>query len=112
MKLLSSIMDPYREDQAATPILDLEVQDSLTYVLFSKLQMLVDNLMESTSDDHAQETIVTEGIIFISRLLQFELGFISDWKQPQRELLQKLLLLVYRVAIVSFAFPQTYATVD
>ena len=100
VKLLSSIMDPFREDHVAIPSLDIEVQDALACALYSKLQMLEETMKGLPSSDLSQETEITESIVFLSRLLQFELGFVHDWKSSQKELMQKLLFLEYRMALV------------
>lgn len=102
VKLLSSIMEPFRDDLGSVPKLEPEVQDLLTDNLFSKIQMLEDYLREHTiSDEYVPNDAITDAVVFLCRLLQFELGFIGPWTASQRDVGIKLLSLLFQLALVS-----------
>ena len=96
-------MQPFRSPSHALPSIEEDIQGKLITSLFEKLSALEAELRkDATRDDglYTPRNDMTEPVLFLARLLQFDLGFPGIWTQKTKEVGDKLLATVFRLALL------------
>lgn len=103
LRLLSNIVKPFRDDPPSLPQLEAAVQDALITALAAKFEMLEGFLSADVggSVSYVETKRVTDAVVFLSRLLQFDLGLPGVWTQQTREVDDKILNSILSLAMVS-----------
>lgn len=91
-----------REEATLLPQLEPAVQDELIAVLCSKFDTLESSLTTRDSEPGIRAVMpqVFQSVIFLARLLQFDLGFHSAWTPKTKETSIKLVSTLFRLALV------------
>ena len=105
LTLLSSIAGPTKGDiSESAPRLDADVQNEFMPKLLAKLKLLESSVLkyaEETELGFGRRPPMTSSILFMARLVQFDLGFEGIWTDQTREVGSQLLLVILRLASVS-----------
>ncbi|KAF8876501.1 hypothetical protein BD779DRAFT_1560397 [Infundibulicybe gibba] len=99
LRVLIYLVEPLREDLASLPILDPSIQDEFFNALcikFTGTEALSINL-EDNETDYCQ---ITQGIIFLARLLQFDLGLQGAWTSKTKEASSGLSSSIFKLALL------------
>lgn len=99
LRVLAHVIESMREQAALLPQLDPMVQDEFIDAICVKF-----NAIESilTSDGWGLETSqVSRSLIFLARLLQFNLGFRGAWTAKAKSVSDQLVSALFRLALVS-----------
>ncbi|TDL22582.1 hypothetical protein BD410DRAFT_821184 [Rickenella mellea] len=101
LRLLSSIVKPFRDEPSTLPSLEATVQDALILAMAAKFEIL-ETLLHGVLNGNSGSTVesLTGITIFLSRLLQFNLGFAGVWTPKTLELIDHLLNMVFRLALL------------
>lgn len=103
LKLLSAIMQPFRQIPEPIPIIEEGVRDALSAGLAKVLSMLMDAFdyqAEKKYGAGSTRAKLTECTLFLARLLHFFLGFPDIWKGKMLDLGGKLLNSVLELTLV------------
>lgn len=106
LRVLTHVIESMREEATVLPQLEPTVQDELIEVLCSKFDVLESSF--TTSDTESEHKAVmppgSQSVIFLARLLQFDLGFQSAWTSKTRETSNNLVATLFRLALVCILF--------
>lgn len=103
LKLLATIMQPFRSPGDNLPSIEEGIQGRLIDAVFNKLSALETEMRKDAAENLgklAAHSELTEPVLFLARLLQFDLGFPGIWTQRTREVGDKILNVVYKLAIL------------
>ena len=105
LTLLSNVASPMKGDTSeVAPRLDTDAQDEFMPKLLAKLELMeasIRKCAESTESIPARRPLLTGPVLFVIRLLQYDLGFEGAWTPQTREIGNRLLATVLRLAVVS-----------
>lgn len=102
LRVLTHVVESMREEATSLPQLESVVQDEVIDVLCAKFDTLESCMTSGGTEPHtgAQTTRDFQNVIFLARLLQFDLGFQSAWTSKTREVSIQLVSTLFRLAIV------------
>jgi len=102
LRVLAHITESIREEAALLPQLDPVVQDEFIDVLSSKFDAINSTLEADRETDIGTETsYLSQSLIFLARLLQFDLGFRGAWTAKTKGASNQLIFILFRLALVS-----------
>lgn len=103
LKLLSMITRPFRFEQPALPSLEETVQEKFFpnfYEKLSAIELALQKLSEEREGKHLAQTNLTEPVMFLARLLQFDLGFPGAWTRSLKEKADSLVNVILQLAVL------------
>jgi len=102
LRVLAHIAESMREEAALLPQLESAVQDEFVDVLSAKFDAIKSTLEADRETDIGIETShISQSLIFLVRLLQFDLGFQGAWNAKTRGASNHLVSILFRLALVS-----------
>lgn len=105
LKLLNTIVLPFRTS-SNLPYLDEDLQNTFIPRIVMQMESLYHVRTEHAKVDGERreqpKSSLTGPIIFLARLLQFDLGFPGAWTAVMRSSGQRLLEVVFRLSLVSY----------
>jgi mediator of RNA polymerase II transcription subunit 12, fungi type len=110
LRVLSFVTEPLRQEASMLPPLESRIQEEFFTAICGKFKDIEslfssDNGISSAGYDLTQ---ITHAVIFLSRLLQFYLGFRGSWSPAQKTAASNLSLTIFRLATVRhFRFAHT-----
>jgi mediator of RNA polymerase II transcription subunit 12 len=110
LRVLSFVTEPLRQEASMLPPLESRIQEEFFTSICGKFKDIEslfnsDGGISSAGYDLAQ---ITHAVIFLSRLLQFYLGFRGSWSPAQKTAASNLSLTIFRLATVRhFCFAET-----
>lgn len=102
LRVLAHVAESIHEEASLLPQLESVVQNEFINVLCTQFEALENAL---NIDGEGEAFHVSEGLIFLARLLQFNLGFPGAWTNQVKEVSSKLLATLFRLAVVSRFVP-------
>lgn len=99
LHLICSILQPLRADPSGLPTLEPEVQDAFVDTVKSVTQ----KLEQQSIDKHVSDD-VTDLVVIIARLWQFDLCLPGAWTRRLKENVSEVLVLIVKLAIVRVLF--------
>jgi mediator of RNA polymerase II transcription subunit 12 len=93
------IAQPFREDGLLLLNLDAPIQDDFVVVLHDKLALVL-SILESDSLGVMDPSIVSQQVVLLVRLLQFNLGFRGAWTPKLKDLSIGFINVLFRIALV------------
>ncbi|KAI5116750.1 hypothetical protein M0805_001608 [Coniferiporia weirii] len=105
LNLLSTIMQPFRHNPSPLPPLEESVQDRFISSLFNKLTALEGAIRDQSQYKSLKErgcthVSLTDPVLFLARLLQFDLGFPGVWTQKTKDMGESIMDIVMRLALL------------
>ncbi|THH04935.1 hypothetical protein EW145_g5157 [Phellinidium pouzarii] len=103
LNLLSTIMQPYRHLPSPLPSLDGTVQDKFIISLLRKFSALEEALRSQTQRIKEKDNVqvpLRDPVLFLARLLQFDLGFPGAWTQVMKDVGDQVIEVVLRLALL------------
>lgn len=98
LRLLTNVVDPLRKDGLLSHQLDPWVQDKLVHALHDELSAVLELTSQDQTDSDRSHS--TQAVIFLARLLQFNLGFSGAWTEEMAGLGVSLCGLIFKLALV------------
>lgn len=95
-------MQPFRHSSTPLPSLDQEIQDFLVANLSTKLsalEALIRNRIQDDKERHRVSALLTDAVLFLARLLQFDLGFPGAWTKAMKDAASRFTETMLRLAI-------------
>jgi mediator of RNA polymerase II transcription subunit 12 len=109
LRVLAHIAESMREEAALLPQLESTVQDEFIDVLSAKFDAIKSALEADREADIGTETShISQSLIFLARLLQFDLGFQGAWTSKTKGASNHLISILFRLALVSAAHSTDY----
>ncbi|OAX39947.1 hypothetical protein K503DRAFT_781763 [Rhizopogon vinicolor AM-OR11-026] len=100
LRVLSHVSEPLREEETALD-LDIPTQERLAKTILESLQ-LADVMFSKTIE---QFRILTQAVIFLARLLQFDLGFSGIWTTEFQETCEKMTPVLFDLVMIHACGP-------
>lgn len=94
------IAQPFRKEGALVLYLDPVVQDDFVAILHNKLSEIITTLEPSASAQIDQSAQISQQIILLVRLLQFDLGFRGAWTPKMKDLSGGFIRNLFHLALV------------
>ncbi|KAG1727617.1 hypothetical protein EDB19DRAFT_1897524 [Suillus lakei] len=101
LRVLSHVSEPLREEGTGLD-LDVSTQERLAKTILESLQFA--NATFSKTADYSLR-IITEAVIFLARLLQFDLGFPGIWTTHFRETCEKMAPVLFDLVLIHACGP-------
>ncbi|KAG1745538.1 uncharacterized protein EDB91DRAFT_1236376 [Suillus paluster] len=101
LRVLSHVSEPLREEGAGLD-LDISTQERLAKTILELLQIAMVTFSKATGQSLH---IVTEAVIFLARLLQFDLGFPGIWTTHFRETCEKMAPILFDLVVIHACGP-------
>ena len=98
LRVLSHVSEPLREEEV-TLDLDIPTQELLASTMLESLQ-LADVMFTKATDSERSLPILTQTVVFLARLLQFDLGFSVVWTTQFRETCEKIAQVLFNLVMV------------
>jgi mediator of RNA polymerase II transcription subunit 12 len=96
LRVLSHVSEPLREEEAALN-LDIPTQERLAKTILESFQ-LADVMFCKATEQPLR--ILTQAVIFLARLLQFDLGFSGIWTTQFRDTCEKVAPVLFGLVMV------------
>lgn len=96
LRVLSHVSEPLREEGIALD-LDIPTQERLAKTMLELFQLA--GIMFSKATEHSLR-ILTQAVIFLARLLQFDLGFSGIWTTQFQETCEKVAPVLFDLVMV------------
>ena len=96
LRVLSHVSEPLREEGTGLD-LDMPTQERLAKTILELLQFV--SVMFSKTTEQSLH-ILTRAVIFLARLLQFDLGFSGIWTTQFRETCEKVAPVLFDLVMV------------
>lgn len=106
LRVLVHLVESIRAEANALPQLEVNVQDEFIVALWSKLDALE---TAATASDGIQAPTISESIIFLARLLQFDLGLPGAWTAKAKDISGKMVLTVFKLTVVSLVIHTSFS---
>lgn len=100
LHLLSAIVLPFKHSPATLPPLEHAIQDSFIASLSIKLSALVNTIRDQIEAGNRNLIGLTDPVLFLARLLQFDLGFPGVWTQKVKDMGVLLMTTILRLAVI------------
>jgi hypothetical protein len=105
LRLLVTVTSSLRLRNLNLPVIASHIQDDLVKVLHLAL---ISSVNVADANPSIEES-VTERVIFLARLLQFDLGLRHIWTPTTCSLMSSLCAYLFRLVVVSLVFAIVYA---
>jgi mediator of RNA polymerase II transcription subunit 12 len=96
LRVLSHVSEPLREEETALD-LGIPMQERVAKTMLESFQLA--HVMFSNATEQSIH-ILTQAVIFLARLLQFDLGFARIWTTQFRETCEKVALVLFDLVMV------------
>lgn len=103
-------MQPYRHSSSPLPFLDESIQDRFITTLLRKLSALeeaLSNQIQHIKEKDIVQVPLRDPVLFLARLLQFDLGFPGAWTQGMKDVGDQVIDIVLRLALLHGGGPMT-----
>jgi mediator of RNA polymerase II transcription subunit 12 len=97
LRVLSHVSEPLREEETSLD-LGIPMQERLAKTMLESFQLAC--VMFTSATEQSRIHILTQAVIFLARLLQFDLGFARIWTAQFRETCEKVALVLFDLVMV------------
>ncbi|EGO25090.1 hypothetical protein SERLADRAFT_368519 [Serpula lacrymans var. lacrymans S7.9] len=105
VRVLSHVAEPLREAARFAHLqVDIPTQEMLVTVIYGMFNT-VESLLTSAADDSETASQATHTLVFLARLLQFDLGFAGMWTSKFREAASNLCTTLFRLVLLHASGP-------
>jgi mediator of RNA polymerase II transcription subunit 12, fungi type len=99
LRVLAHLAQPLRAEHSLLPSLESVIQDQFFNVIFSRFSEL-ESILSAGPSNASTQPEVTQAVIFLGRLLQFDLGFRGAWTTTAKAISCELSSTILKLTMV------------
>ena len=100
LRLLTNVVEPMRKEGTSAHQVDQPVQDKLLRAIHDRLVVILRTLSTGQSSNQQNTAQAIQAVVFLSRLLQFDLGLSGVWTPEMKNMSEPLCDILFRLALV------------
>ena len=114
LRVLAHVTESIREEAAMLPQLEAVVQDKFIDAICTKFNAIHSTLAADSgkTETEIETSQLSQALVFLARLLQFDLGFRGVWTAKTKEASNQLVSTLFRLALVGSTPFIAYLVID